>query len=296
MPTMRLGVVDVGSNTVRLLVAWSDGLRCRPVRQHKLVLRLGACVEEHGRIPIGKLAETADRVRELVQDARRDCDAVEILVTSPGRQAENGAELLAALERAGQVPVQLLSAEDEGRLAYEGALAALDDMPSTIAVCDVGGGSTQLVVGTREDGPVWFRSVDIGSLRLTTRMLHGDPPTCEQMALAAEEVARLFGGVVPPAPQAAVAVGGSARGLRRLNGPHLHAGSIAEVQGALAGVASEEIAARYDLPLARARTLAAGSVILAQVQQRLGVPLSVGRGGIRDGAVLALARRATAAA
>jgi exopolyphosphatase / guanosine-5'-triphosphate,3'-diphosphate pyrophosphatase len=296
MAGMRVGVVDVGSNTVRLLVAWTDGRRCRPVRQQKLVLRLGACVEEHGRIPIAKLAETADRVRDLVRNARRDCDAVEVLVTSPGRQAENGGDLLAALERAGQVPVRLLSAEDEGRLAYEGALAALEDVPSTVAVVDVGGGSTQLVVGTREDGPVWFRSIDVGSLRLTTRVLDRDPPGQAQLDLAAEEVATLFSGVVPPAPQAAIAVGGSARGLRRLNGPYLEARSIAEIQRKLAEVASEEVAERYDLPPARARTVAAGSVILAEVQRRLAVPMSVGRGGIRDGAVLALARRAAAAA
>jgi exopolyphosphatase/guanosine-5'-triphosphate,3'-diphosphate pyrophosphatase len=293
---MRVGVVDVGSNTVRLLVAASDGQTCRPMRQQKLILRLGASVEEHGRIPIAKLAETANCVRGLVRDARQDCDAVEILVTSPGRQAENGAELLAVLERAGEVPVRLLSAEDEGRLAYEGALAALDEVPSTIAVCDVGGGSTQIVVGTREDGPVWVRSVDIGSLRLTNRILHRDPPGEELMEAAAEEVERLFSGVVPPAPQAAIAVGGSARGLRRLNGARLDAASIVEVQRRLIEFGSEELASRHDLPPARARTLAAGSVILAQVQGRLGVPLQVGRGGIRDGAVLAVARRAAAAA
>ena len=99
---------------------------------------------------MGKLAETANSVREFVDGAQRDCAAVEILVTSPGRQADNGAELLAALEHAGGVPVRLLSAEEEGRLAFDGAVAALDELPSTIAVCDVGGGSTQIVVGTRE--------------------------------------------------------------------------------------------------------------------------------------------------
>ena len=293
---MHVGVVDVGSNTVRLLVAWSDGERCRPVRQEKLVLRLGAAVEEHGRIPIGKLGETADRVRELVRDARHDCESVEILVTSPGRQASNGTELLRTLERAGGVPVRLLSAEDEGRLAYEGALAALDEVPPTIAVCDVGGGSTQIVVGTREDGPVWFRSIDIGSLRLTTRVLDRDPPCEAQMKAAADEVARLFDGVVPPAPHAAVAVGGSARGLRRLNGDELDAHSIAELQRTLASVPSEQVSEDHGLPPARARTLPAGSVILAEVHRRLGVPLSVGRGGIRDGAILTLARRLAAAA
>ncbi len=200
------------------------------------------------------------------------------------------------LEHAGGVPVRLLSAEEEGRLAFDGAVAALDEMPSTIAVCDVGGGSTQIVVGTREDGPIWFRSVDIGSLRLTSRILAADPPGPELFAAAAAEVSSAFEGVLPPFPQLAIAVGGSARGLRQLNGPELDARAIAKVQVLLTQLGSAQIADRYNVAQPRAKTLAAGSVILAEAQRRLGVPLRIGRGGIREGAVLALARRAVAAA
>ncbi len=292
---VRVSVVDVGSNTVRLLVAWSDGRTVQPLEQVKHTLRLGATVEEHGRIPVGKLAETADCVRSLVARARRESSAVEVLVTSPGRQAENGDELVGALERAARVPVHVLSAEEEGRLAFEGALSCLEDEPSTLAVCDVGGGSTQIVVGTPQDGPVWCRSVDIGSMRLTTRLLAQDPPTPRELAAAVTEVSRLFSGVTPPVPQLAIAVGGSARGVRKLNGPSLEARSLADVQQRLARRASAQIAASHGLALPRARTLTAGTVILSEVQRRLGVPMRVGRSGVRDGAVLTLARRAAAA-
>ncbi len=292
---MRVAVVDVGSNTVRLLVAWSDGRTVQPLEQVKHTLRLGATVEEHGRIPVGKLAETADCVRALVTRARRESSAVEVLVTSPGRQAANGDELVGALERAARVPVHVLSAEEEGRLAFEGALSSLEDEPSTLAVCDVGGGSTQIVVGTPEDGPVWFRSIDIGSMRLTSRLLTQDPPAPTQLEAAAAEVSRLFAGVTPPVPQLAIAVGGSARGVRKLNGASLDAASLADVLQRLARRPSPQIAASYGLALPRARTLAAGTLILSEVQRRIGLPMRVGRSGLRDGAVLTLARRAAAA-
>ena len=103
-----------------------------------------------------------------------------------------------ALAGAAGVPTRILAAEEEGALAWEGAVAALDEVPESVAVCDVGGGSTQLVVGTRTEGPSWIRSVDLGSLRLTQRLLTADPPSPVAVAEARAEVAEAFASVVPP--------------------------------------------------------------------------------------------------
>ena len=116
---MPVGVVDVGSNTVRLVVSRAG----QPLRSERAVLRLGADVEAHGLIPADKLALTASVVARFAELARAErVERLEVLITSPGRQAANGAILAATLEAAAGCPVRILSAAEEGRLAFLGAV------------------------------------------------------------------------------------------------------------------------------------------------------------------------------
>ena len=171
---MRVAIVDVGANTLRLLVAGPSGQRVEPLHLEREALGLGEEIERYGYITAPKSAEAAEVARAQTRRARRlGCERVEIIVTSPGRQSANGDEFAALLSEAAGVRARVLSAEEEGALAWDGAVAALDDPPESIAVCDIGGGSTQIVVGTLESGPAWVRSVDLGSLRLTERFLSG---------------------------------------------------------------------------------------------------------------------------
>jgi exopolyphosphatase/guanosine-5'-triphosphate,3'-diphosphate pyrophosphatase len=220
-----------------------------------------------------------------------------VLVTSPGRQAANGDTLLAALERAAHVPVRLLTAEDEGALAFAGALELSGQRARRlVAVCDVGGGSSQIAIGTREGGASWIRSIDIGSMRLTSRLLSGDPPGVRAVERAKDEVHRYVEGLVPPLPKVALAVGGTARSLRGVvGGTTLGHDELAFAIDVLARTPVAEIAARYGVEPARARTMAAGAVILDAIRGRLGVSLRISRGGVRQGAALALERRPVAA-
>lgn len=295
--TMRVGVMDVGSNTIRLLVAKRRKGGLFRVHEEREQLGLGEDVELLGRISPEKLALAETTAAELAEQARAlRCASVDVLVTSPGRQAANGEALRDALARGSRLPVRILSAEEEARLAYRGALAAGRTTADSVAVVDVGGGSAQLVVGTAESGPVWMRSVDVGSLRLTRRLLISDPPTRDELAAARAEVERCFETVTPPLPQAALAAGGSARALKRLTGQRrLETSDIDAAIRELGKRSSRETARRYGLAPERARTLAAGALILAEAQRRLGLPLEVARGGIREGAALALlAERAAA--
>ena len=294
---MLVGVIDVGSNTMRLLVAKRRKNTLFRVHEEREPLGLGEDVELHGRIPAPKLARAAAVAVDLAEQARSlGCATIEILVTSPGRQAANGEELRQALARGSGLATRILSADDEARLAYFGALSAVRSRPGSVAVVDVGGGSTQLVVGTAESGPVWARSVDIGSLRLTRRLLRSDPPTYEELDAARDEVERSFEAIAPPLPQAALATGGTARALRRIAGQRtLDRGEIEDALEELARRSSADLVKRYDFAPERARTLAAGAVILAEARQRLGLPLEVARGGVREGAALALLAERVAA-
>lgn len=292
--TMPVGIIDVGSNTVRLHIA-TEG---EALHREKVMVRLGDAIERTGSIPPEKLKETAELIERFVGEARAlGIDDLEVLVTSPGRQAANGPELISRLEAAAAgAPVRLLSAQEEGRLAFLGAVSGTGGAARRlVAVCDVGGGSAQVAVGTRRDGLAWVRSVDIGSMRLTSRLLGDDPPGDAAVARARDEMERMLGGFVPPAPETALAVGGSARALRSIVGNVLGADELDEVAGILARTPAADITELYGIELQRVRTLAAGAVILEALQERLHVPLRVVRGGLREGAVLELARRAEAA-
>ncbi len=291
---MPVGVIDVGSNTVRLHVS-GDGGNLAP---EKAMLRLGESIERFGAIPETKLTETANCVAGFVQQARRlGVGRLEVLVTSPGRQAKNCDELLDRLAAASGVPVRLLSSVEEGRLAFLGTASATRG-PSRrlIAVCDVGGGSAQISVGTRRSGPAWVRSIDIGSMRLTARLLNDDPPGDVAVQAARVEVDHFLEGVVPPLPETVYAVGGSARALRSILGAKLGVEELHEATVILAHTPGREIVELYGIDPERVRTLAAGAIILGAICERLGgLPLRVVRGGVREGAASELASTRAAA-
>jgi exopolyphosphatase / guanosine-5'-triphosphate,3'-diphosphate pyrophosphatase len=297
---MRVGIVDVGANTLRLLVATRarDG-GVDPLREERRQLGLGEeIVRTGGTIGGDKLEEAAAVARTHVRRARKlGCDGIEILVTSPGRQATNGAELVAALEATTGIRPHVLSSIEEGALAWHGAVAAApDELPETVAVCDVGGGSTQLVVGMLTNGPAWARSIDVGSLRLTRRALASDPPRGGELARARSEVETALGVLAPPLPLAALATGGTARSLRRVVGPALGERELEAALRKLAKRSVRQISDDFGVDRPRGRTLLAGTLILAGVQRLLGIPLQVAQGGLREGAALTLLDEVAAAA
>ena len=189
---MRIGVLDVGSNTIRLLVASVDDGAIVRLDGGKARLPLGEEIERTGRVSETSIAAAAKTVGKLCGIARRaSVDSLEIFLTAPGRQSANADELVAALKRAAKHPVRVLTTEEEGRLAYAGAVATADiELPATIAVCDVGGASTEIAVGRPGRHPTWIASVELGSVRLSARAAG-----LEEMG---EEIARAFAGVEPP--------------------------------------------------------------------------------------------------
>lgn len=293
MCAMRVGVIDVGSNTARLLVAdVSDGVEA--VREEKRFLGLAADIARHGKIRRRKLALTADVVTRYARLARRhDVEALEVVVTAPGRHGAGTADLLAGLERAGGTSVRVLSADEEGRLAFAGACSATK-LEGVVAVCDVGGGSTELAVGTHQLGATWVRSADIGSLRLTTTHLPGDPPPAERVSVAREDVREELTEFTPPRAVAALAVGGSARAAAKVVGSALGPEELDFVVELARRRDAAWLARVFELDGARAETLLAGAIILAEASRRVGISFCLGRGGLREGAALSLAARMAA--
>jgi exopolyphosphatase/guanosine-5'-triphosphate,3'-diphosphate pyrophosphatase len=277
---MRIAVLDIGSNTIRLLVAEVEEGSVVPIDKARVRLSLGEEIERHGGVSETSIATAAKSVRKFCSIARRHhVDSLDVFLTAPGRQSDNAEELIAALRGAAEHPVRVLSTEEEGRLAYRGAVATADiELPARIAVCDVGGASTEIAVGSPGHAPDWVASVDLGSVRLSAR--------ADDLEHARREAAAAFAELEPPRVELALAVGGSARAARRLVGSWL---ADAELIAALQLVETNtprEIAKRFDVDRSRARILPAGVAILAQVHELLGVPLHVCSGGIREGAVL----------
>lgn len=294
---MRIGIVDVGSNTMRLLVSeQSDAGALEPVHQDRAQVGLGAAIEEHGWIPSPKLAEAGACAKAFAAQARAlRCGDLRVIVTAPGRQSVNADDLLVELQRSTGVVPRVLTAHEEGRYAYLGAAATLAAGSFPIAVCDVGGGSTEIAVGPADGAPDWLSSLDIGSLRLAQRHLERPVPGRRRLRAARLDVASLFSPVDPPPVELAIAVGGSARALRRmLDGP-LRPRALDELGDVLARRSAVKMAAARGIGERRAATLLAGAVILAEAARRVGQPFEVGRAGLREGiAAEALAERLAA--
>ena len=297
---MRVGIVDIGSNTARLLVADVDGGDVAPVASEREYLGLGAVIADTGTLRRKTIAETARVVSWFADEARElGVQRAQVIVTAPGRQGRASDALVAALREATRFPVAILGSDEEGRLAYDGAVARLEDRSVCVrvGVVDVGGGSTELGVGDGTTGATWLRSVELGSLRLTRLALASDPPSKRELGQARAAAAAAFRDVRPPRPALALATGGSARAVAKLVGPMFDADDVDTAVAILAGRRSAKVARRAGIDPDRAGTVLAGALLLAEASRALRRPLRLARGGLREGAALALAseRRLAAA-
>ena len=295
---MRVGVVDLGGNTARLLVAHRGSSGFERVAEDRIVLALGAEIERKGRISKSTLATTRATVADLcLQADQAGCAEVEVLVTSPGRQSENRSALRRSLSRRIEHEIRFVTAEEEARLAYAGAVACTPVDGENVAVIDVGGGSTEIAIGPPAGPPLWCRSVELGSLRLTHRCFRRHPPAKRELNAARAAVRDELAAVLPQqlGPITALATGGTARALRKLVGGSLGADELKDALAVARRMTPRRLERAYDIPAWRAATLAGGAILLAEIQLLLGVPLLVATGGVREGAALTLLDRADAA-
>jgi exopolyphosphatase / guanosine-5'-triphosphate,3'-diphosphate pyrophosphatase len=301
----RVAAVDLGTNSTRLLVAEIDAGRISELARETRITRLGEGVDERRRL----LPVPIARVRNVLSDYRRtaeglDAETTLLIATSAVRDAENGEAFLGEIEWSYGFVTQLLSGHDEAMLMFRGVTADRT-MTSGAVIVDIGGGSTELVAGA-PDGVRWHDSLDIGSVRLTERFLHSDPPTPAEQQEAATAARALLAERVPDEirsdTRSAIGVAGTitsiaalALGLDeydrdRVHGYELGADALDEQLRRLAAVPLEERRQLRPLDPDRAPVIVAGAIIAAEVLRYFGLDkLEASEHDILDGAALAAA-------
>jgi exopolyphosphatase / guanosine-5'-triphosphate,3'-diphosphate pyrophosphatase len=287
---MLCAAIDIGSNTTRVLVAEPDEGQLRTVMEQRAYTRIGNASKHDGRIDAEKVAEVAEVVATQVRLAEEvGAEAIRTVATAAIREAENRAEVIAEISRIAGVPVEILSEEEEGRLAFIGATKTLGHpVDGEVAVVDVGGGSSEIVLGTVAGGVRLVRSFKIGSGALAEDFLEQDPPSASEIRALRDYISDFFAEVEVDQPAQAVAVGGSATSLRRLVGAVLEYETLERGVRVLVGDPIAEVARRFELDARRVRILPAGVLLLEKLSELLGQPLQIGKGGLREGVILDL--------
>jgi exopolyphosphatase / guanosine-5'-triphosphate,3'-diphosphate pyrophosphatase len=304
---MRIGVVDIGTNSTRLLVAdVAGGSLQREVDRRTRVTRLGDGVDRTGRLDdeaMRRVFETCQEYRDAID--RHKADRVVAVLTSAVRDAANGASFQEELRRRFGFDARTISGEREAWLTYLGATSWREhDQP--LLVLDIGGGSTELVVGTGETIE-FYVSTQIGSVRFTERHLPSDPPTPEELAECSQAVRAGLEETVPAEvrsrPTDGIAVAGTPTSFaaidqrlepydrQRVHGYRLGLDACERIVAALAELPLEKRRYVRGLHSDRAPTIVAGGLILVETMALFGFEsLEVSERDILEGAALEAAR------
>src|SRR6187551_1063084 len=287
---MLCAAIDIGSNTTRVLVAEPVDGQLKKVMEQRAYTRINKAVDGDGGIPAEKIAEVAEVVATQVRLARElGAETIRSVATAAVRDATNGEAVAREIGEVSGVPVEVLGEEDEGRLSFIGATKALGHpVEGRIGVVDVGGGSTEIILGTVQGGVQEVRSWRVGSGVLADELIASDPPSATEIRKIRDRIEDIFAGVEVEQPAQAVAVGGSATSLRRLVGAVLEYETLERGIRVLASDPAADVARRFELDPERVRILATGVLLLEKLSELLGQPLQIGKGGLREGVILDL--------
>ena len=298
---IRVGAVDMGTNSTRLLVADVDGADLAEVERLLRITRLGDRVDADGRLSDAGM-ERVHTVLEGYAARARELGAERVLATATSavRDADNGSEFLADVRRQHGFETRLLSGREEAELTYRGVTSRRAAGPGTL-VCDIGGGSTELVLGGPA-GVLDATSLDVGCVRMSERCLRSDPPAAAELAELREAVAALLPREITSRTSTLVGVAGTVTtlatidlGLDReipeeIDGHALEAATVEALLGQLAAVPLAERREVRGLMPERAPTIVAGAAIAAEVLRATGAGwMLVSERDILHGAALAAA-------
>ena len=295
---MLHAVVDIGSNTTRLLVADVDDEGVwRELMTQRAYTLIGKQTEKDGTIPKKVVQNTAEVVSTQVRLAREmGADDISIVATAAVRGAPNREKLLDQIRKRTDLEVRVLTGHEEAQYAFVGATKRLGaPAEGTIVVIDVGGGSTEIAVGTSDEGSTWDATFRVGSGMLTEAYIDSDPPTDSELDKIRKHVSGVFEGLELPQIDKAVAVGGTATSLRKIVGAELEHETLERGLRVLTEAPAAEVAERFDLAPERVEILPAGMVILEELSDLIGLALSIGNGGLREGVILTGVTEAQAA-
>jgi exopolyphosphatase/guanosine-5'-triphosphate,3'-diphosphate pyrophosphatase len=280
----RVAAVDCGTNSIRLLVTDIDAAGQHDLHREMRVVRLGQGVDRTGHLA----PEAIERTRLALVDYAATCrelavEKTRMVATSASRDADNSDDFRAVVLDVLGVEPEVIDGDEEAALSFNGATRTLDKADGPFLVMDIGGGSTELVLGT--DHVLAARSVDVGCVRLTERHLVADPPTTEQVAAAVRDIDAAIEQVheVVPVEQTRTAVGlaGSvttvaalALGLPAYDRDRIHLTRLAradieKVTGDLLAMTRAERAALPVMHPGRVDVIGAGALILRTLTERL---------------------------
>jgi exopolyphosphatase/guanosine-5'-triphosphate,3'-diphosphate pyrophosphatase len=306
---MRVAVVDLGTNTTRVLVADVEDGRVDEIERRTKVTRLGEGVDSTGRLAdaaIERVAETLTEYKKVIDELQPE--RVIALATSATRDAANGDEFRQMLHDRFGLDAHIIPGEEEARLTFRGATAARPPGDGPLVVIDIGGGSTEFVAGEAGSDPTFMVSTQAGSVRQTERHLHEDPPSDEDLLNLRAAIRSILEEAIPPDTRASVgkgiAVAGTATSLaaidqqldpydpEKVNGYGLLLEAADRMLGELAAVPLEERKQVTGLHPDRAPTIIAGAAILVEAMRVFGLDsVEVSEADILHGAALDLAAK-----
>lgn len=297
---MRLGVLDVGSNTVHLqVVDASPGARPNPNINHKEDLRLAEYLSADGFIS----AEGARLLREAIKRALAAAKSAEIdellpFATSALREAVNGAEIISRINADFEIDLQVLSGEDEARITFLAARRWYGWSSGRLLMVDIGGGSLELAVGVNEVPDVAL-SLPLGASRLTKDYLQGDPFTKKSIRNLRDHIERDIAEILPTIVQhqdsdRSIATSKTLRTLARIcgdwvdgNGKNLRIDSLRKITPRLAEMSQEDRAELPGVSNTRAKQITAGAFVAEAVMRNLDIDeLEICPWALREGIVL----------
>ena len=295
-----VAAIDIGTNSVRLLVTDSSG---RELERLMRMTRLGQGVDVSGKLAPEAIARTVAVLAEYAASLRaHQVSRVRAVATSAARDAHNGADFFDAAERALGVRPELLSGDAEARYSFSGATLGLRPSDGPFLVIDLGGGSTEFVLGS--EGPEAAISVQLGCVRMTERHLHDDPPTSEQLAACVNDVRRELARVQElidvTKARAIIGLAGTVTalsamqlGLTHYDATRTHQSrlSATQVNALCTRLAQASASERRGLLVepARAEVIVGGAIVLATTMNELGLgELVVSERDILDGLAASL--------
>jgi exopolyphosphatase/guanosine-5'-triphosphate,3'-diphosphate pyrophosphatase len=288
MPAQPIAVVDIGTNSTRLLIARVEDGRVEELERQSKVTRLGQGVDSTGRLA----DEAVERVFTVLGEYKQLIDEhgaprAVVLATSAVRDSENGDQFRADVHDRFGFDLRTISGDEEARLTFLGATSARSDRDDPTLVIDIGGGSTELVTGRPGADPDFHVSTQAGSVRQTERHLHDDPPAEGQPEALRREVRGIVEDAVPTAVRESVgrgiAVAGTAtqlaaidlgleeRDRERVHGHVMELESVRSMLDRLAAVPLDERRRTRGLDPDRAPTIVAGAAILVEVMEAFGL-------------------------
>ena len=177
MQPIRRAVIDVGTNSIKLLVADVAGRDVQPVHEESRQTRLGQGFYETRRLQMEPIAYSANAVADFARTARQhDARSIRVIATSAARDAVNPEDLISAIEAASGLKVEIISGEQEAELAFQGVTTDTELARTPLLLLDVGGGSTEFILG-RGEHKHFAHSFPLGTVRLLEKFPHSDPPT-----------------------------------------------------------------------------------------------------------------------